>query len=101
MVHGDCLSSRHSFSPGFEFRCVSFQCFCLLYVLPDGTVQLVFGDDLQHPVGAENSNWIADQDFLGLHPMVSHRRCYRITGRRSLGKYRRSFWYIVPGRFAG
>jgi hypothetical protein len=54
-----------------------------------------------HPVGAEDSNWIADQDFLGVHPMVSHRRYYRITGRRSLGKYRRSFWYIVPGRFVG
>jgi hypothetical protein len=32
-------------------------------------------------VGAESPNWIADQEFLGLHPMVSHRRSYRITGK--------------------
>jgi hypothetical protein len=55
-------------------------------------------------VGAENPNWIADQDFWVSIWILSHRRLPN-AGRRSLGKYRRFFlahrpWSVRRMRFS-
>jgi hypothetical protein len=61
----------------------------------------------QKPADGQSILWVPKTPigllpgFLGLHLDLVSQQVLPNAARRSFGKYRRSFWYIVPSRYAG